>query len=276
MLKSLLGKWKQKKEDTPSVAEEAVAPQANTNDAEDETIRCSTHGSGQITYVCRHLIEQPVQQWHCGYPEEDKPWRDAWCSECNAAFEREGEWNEHNEGTADIKLLCSSCYDDLLGKSVERLDRDVRAAWQAYTSECCRSLEEKQNALRERFQFDHYPRWDYDQQSARLIFSGADAPDLVADVEFVGTLSTMSDTWKWSWANFSLLEPVRSRIAAARDLGEVHGYPHLTVPLWPAEMADGWHMTGIAAEVLGAHGAYHVPTDNGYIFMLIMGMDYAQ
>ncbi|MTW10880.1 hypothetical protein GM658_09710 [Pseudoduganella eburnea] len=115
-----------------------------------------------------------------------------------------------------------------------------------------------------------YPRWNYYQESAQLVFSGGELPDLVADVEFVGTLSTSSNTWMWSWANFSLLEEVRSRIEAVRGFGEEHDYPHLTVPKWAADMQDGWHMTAIAADTLGALGAYRVPTDNGFIFMVIL------
>lgn len=115
-----------------------------------------------------------------------------------------------------------------------------------------------------------YPRWDYYQESAQLVFSGSERPDLVADVEFVGTLSTASDTWMWSWANFSLLEPVRSRIEAVRDFGEEHGYPLLTVPKWKAYLQDGWHMTALALDVLGGMGVYRAPSDNGFIFMVVM------
>lgn len=236
-----------------------------------ETITCPTHGECGFAYVCKHLIANPAQRWHCGYPEDGDPWRDAWCDACNAAFEREGEWNEHNEGEADIGLLCGHCYEDGIGRSVTRLEGAKLAEWDEFVGAHCTTLSDKQAAMSEQFALNDYPRWDYYQETAQLVFSGsAQRPDLVTDVEFVGTISTSSDTWMWSWANFSLLEPVRRRIDAVRSLGEECGYPHLTVPKWIADMHDGWHMTAIAAHALGAIGAYRAPSDNGFIFMLIM------
>jgi len=117
---------------------------------------------------------------------------------------------------------------------------------------------------------DDYPRWDYYQDTAQLVFSDGEQADLVTDVEFVGTLSTANDTWMWSWANFNLLEPVCSRISEVRDIGEEQGFPLLTVPKWNADIQDGWHMTAIALDILDGLGAYRVPTDNGYIFMVVL------
>ena len=256
--------------------ESTAAVPAEASPADSDSVICSTHGSGSGTFVCKHLAENPVQRWHCGYPEEDNQWPDAWCDECNVAYEREGEWNERNEVATDIKVLCSGCYDESIAKSVDRLVGEPLAAWEAWTADCCRTLSEKQDALWERFRINSYPRWDYYQESAQLVFSGADMPDLIADVEFVGTLSTVSKTWKWAWANFSLLEQVRSRIGAVRDHGETYDYPHLQVPMWHADQPDGWHMAGVAAEILGAQGAYRAPSDYGFIFMVMMSVRHTE
>ena len=188
------------------------------------------------------------------------------------AFEREGEWNERNEGELKAVLLCSHCYDEGMASSVDRLAGEALANWDAWADECFAALKQKQGALVEQHDINSYARWDYEQETARLIFSDEGRADLVADIEFVGTLSTVSNTWKWAWANFSLLEPVRSRIAAVRDVGEARDYPHLLVPLWLADESDGWCMAGVAAEVMGALGAYRVPSDQGFIYMVILGV----
>lgn len=235
-----------------------------------ENITCSTHGESTFAYVCKHLIAKPTQRWHCGYPEEGSPWRDAWCSTCNEAYEREGEWNENNEGEADIGLICCHCYEVGIAQSVTRLDAAMQSEWNEYLNTRCSALQAKQDAMTANLKINAYPRWDYFQESAQLVFSGGELPDLVADIEFVGTLSTSSNTWMWSWANFSLHEAVRSRIDAVRNLGEKFDYPHLTVPKWAGDMQDGWHMTALAAEALGALGAYRVPSDNGFIFMVLI------
>ena len=101
-------------------------------------------------------------------------------------------------------------------------------------------------------------------------------PDLIADVEFVGTLSTVSNTWKWPCANFSLLAQVRSRIGAVCDFGETQDYPHLFVPMRHADQQVGWHMASVATEILGAQGAYRAPSDNGFIFMVTMDLRQVQ
>lgn len=235
-----------------------------------DTITCPTHGESQFAFVCQHLLANPVQPWYCGYPEEDAQWRDAWCAECDLALEREGEWNENNEDEAGIQLICCHCYEHHIGQSVNRLQGPALEAWTKFVDGHCATLSEKQSAMTAQLRLDDYPRWDYYQERAQLVFSGGELPELVADIEFIGTLSTASNTWMWSWANFSLLEGVRSRIAAVRDAGEERDYPHLTVPIWEADMHDGWHMTAIAVEQLQAMGAYRVPSDNGYIFMAIL------
>ena len=109
-----------------------------------------------------------------------------------------------------------------------------------------------------------------------ILSKSSATPDLIVDVEFVGTFSAASDTWKWAWANFSLLPQVRSRISAVRDYGETQDYPHLLVPIWHADQQDGWHMAGVAAEIMGAQGAYRVPSDSGFIFMVILDVKHAQ
>jgi len=276
MLDRLIEKWKRMKPKSATAPEATVVAPTDADLVDSDAVICSTHGSSGATFVCKHLAEKPVQRWCCGYPEEDSPWPDAWCEECNVAYEQEGEWNERNEVAANIKVLCSGCYDDGIAKSVDRLGGEALVAWRTLTDSCRQALSEKQDALWKRLQINNYPRWDYQQESAQLIFSGAEMPDLIADVEFVGTLSTVSNTWKWAWANFSLLPQVRSRIGAVRNFGEAQDYPHLLVPMWQADQPDGWLMASVATEILGAQGVYRAPSEQGFIFMVIMDVRHAQ
>jgi len=108
-----------------------------------ETITCPTHGESQFAYVCKHLIANPAQKWHCGCPEEDDPWRDAWCSVCNEAYEREGEWNENNEGIAEIGMLCGHCYENGIAQSVTSMMTPLlplgHNTWRPNAMPCSRS-----------------------------------------------------------------------------------------------------------------------------------------
>ena len=95
---------------------------------------------------------------------------------------------------------------------------------------------------------------------------------MVADVEFIGSISNTSGTWRWSWANFHLHPNVVGRICAVRDYGREPHFARLVVPQWKADVVDAWELAGVAAYVLEAQGVYRAPTDNGYLFMAIMGI----
>ena len=95
---------------------------------------------------------------------------------------------------------------------------------------------------------------------------------LLPDVEFIGSISNTSGTWRWSWANFSLHPQVVGRISAVRQYGLDNGFAPLVVPQWKADVVDAWELAGVAAYVLEAQGVYRAPTDNGYLFMALMGI----
>lgn len=242
-----------------------------TSDEDYDSVHCSTHGQAHTTYVCGHLAAQPVQQWYCDVPSPDNPWPDAWCKACDAEYLKACEWNDSNSSCLDLQILCHHCYAANNAASADSLTGVELEAWEDTICTCHGELHDKQEALEAQYTLGKHKRFDYDQETATLVFSNDGVPALVADVEFIGSVSTKSNTWLWSWANFSTLLPVRSRISAVRDFGEDKGYPRLTVPQWPAEEVDGWEMAGIAAHVLGAQGVYRVPSANGFLFMAIMG-----
>ena len=80
-------------------------------------IKCSTHGAGYRTYVCEHLISNPVQQWFSDNVSEEKRWPDAWCAACDRVFQEQGQWNDQNESKIKIQLLCHQCYESLRSRS---------------------------------------------------------------------------------------------------------------------------------------------------------------
>ena len=59
---------------------------------------CPIHGSGLETFVCEHLVSNPVQEWFSEEQDgDDRRWPDAWCVACDVFFQEEGEWNTNNE-----------------------------------------------------------------------------------------------------------------------------------------------------------------------------------
>jgi hypothetical protein len=47
------------------------------------------------------------------------PRPDAWCRDCDAVLMEAGDWNEKSQAFADIRLLCSCCYDDVKSKNCD-------------------------------------------------------------------------------------------------------------------------------------------------------------
>jgi len=243
---------------------------------ESAQVICDAHGKARTTYVCSHLAADPEQRWHGDYPSDDNPWPDSWCDRCNVAFLREGEWNDRNAGEVKLSVLCHHCYERARGRSVARLTDTHLASWQSFVDDCHRELGAKQDRLKRDYSLDVHKRWDWDQERAELVFSNDGVAAVIAKVQFVGSISTKTDTWLWSWANPSLLENVWLDVKAIRDFGEKRDFPHLTVPKWPAEEADGWDMAAIATHILDAHGVYRTPGDTGFTFLVLTEVRFAQ
>ena len=236
-------------------------------------VHCDRHGEATATYVCGHLFRLPRQQWFGEVPAPDFPFPDAWCADCNAELLRAGgEWTEEAEECLDLKILCHHCYQDAMAQSVDTLEGPVLHVWQEALEAASEALQARQQALEQDWGISRFERWDHDQGQGTLTFSNAGTPCLVADIEFIGTLSRITGTWLWAWGNFHHQAPVVGRIGAVRGWGEERGFTPLTVPLWPAELVDAWEVAGVAAQVLGAQGVYRAPTQNGFLFMALMAL----
>jgi len=77
-----------------------------------DTIHCSTHGENIKAYVCTHLVgDSHGMGFNRNPPVEDNPFPDAWCDQCEVVRAASGGWTESSEKAADIKLICSGCYE---------------------------------------------------------------------------------------------------------------------------------------------------------------------
>ncbi len=233
----------------------------------EDIVECGKHGNSSATYVCKHLLEGEQLGFNYGYdpdePDEIHP--DAWCDECEKIRSAEGGWNDKSESFAEIKLLCSFCYENLREKNWIQDNED-------YTDFLCSSvryLEERQNTFMKKFRIGDYERWDWYQETGKLIFSHDGVPQVEADIDFSGSISTKSDTWLWAWANNSLSELIKSSSRSVRESGEKLGYMNLATARWSASEEDGWEMTAILAKTLNAIGAYRTPGETGYTYMVV-------
>jgi hypothetical protein len=121
----------------------------------------------------------------------------------------------------------------------------------------------------------HWPRYDWYQETQQLIFSENGVAKVVADIQFVGSISTQSDTWLWAWANDSVDPRLSTSMSVVRKFGEEHGFDHLISKQWHAHEVDGWEMASIAAFLLKARGAYRTPKETGFTFMIMTDVRWA-
>lgn len=237
------------------------------SDPEILIVECSIHGKNEAAFVCQHLVNGENVGFNYSYDSDDPDalFPDAWCDACDDVLDEEGEWNERTESFIGITPLCCSCYEISRARNWSQDD-------DKYTELLTSSieyLEEKQDEFIRKFKIDEHPRWDVDQESGKLIFSNEGVPQVEADIQYVGTISTQSDTWLWAWANDSLSENVKHASREIRDMGEQSGFLKLAAAHWPASKGDGWEMTAIMAKALHAIGAYCARREDGFTFMII-------
>ncbi len=236
-------------------------------------VECPEHGIRDATYVCQHLASAVNSGFHSGHDEDDPDelWPDAWCDACEHVRESEGGWNDRSATFAGVRLLCDGCYQRARDRNWKQDDE----AFGTLLSDAVAYLRERQDQLFSRYNLGGYPRYDWNQETGQLIFSEGGRARVVADIQFVGSISTRSHTWLWSWANQSILESVKQRVRTVRAYGDEHRYLKLASACWTAEEVDGWEMTAITAYLLGAAGAYRSPDDRGFSFLAITNADWA-
>lgn len=125
------------------------------------------------------------------------------------------------------------------------------------------------------FQIGAYPRYDWDQEKGQLVWSDSGVPKVIASVQFVGSISTKSNTWLWAWANPTILAAVKRDTLKVKSFGERKRIERLTSQKWTADEIDGWEMTALAARLLEARGAYRSPDSDGFTFMIFTNIRWA-
>ncbi len=238
-------------------------------------VDCAEHGQREATFVCQHVVNGQGLGFHQGFGEDDPDavFPDAWCDGCEAVRNHEGGWNERSEAVASIKILCSGCY---LKRRILNWPRSTHAEQAELIRRSVEYLEAQQDVLRREYRLDEHERYGWDQDSGLLTFSSGGRPAVLANFQFVGSISTRTDTWLWSWANKSDLEPVRAQIRNVRAYGEDHRLLKLACAYWLAKEEDGWEMAAVAAYILQAKGAYRSPDEHKFEFMVLTDVRWAQ
>src|ERR1700731_608953 len=124
-----------------------------------------------------------------------------------------------------------------------------------FAAKCVEEVKVLQDSFSNEFNLNWYEHWFYDQTTGLLTFSTGDK-ELNFKYINVGSYSTKSNTWKWSWDNDSTLDKVKEPIKLVKDFGNSSNFPKLTEGYFPSDEIEAWEFTAIASKLLNGIGIY--------------------
>lgn len=129
--------------------------------------------------------------------------------------------------------------------------------------------------LNKEFKLGKYGRWDADQDTGKLIFSDKGKPKVIASFQIAGSYSTYSNTWKWSWANETVDLAMKRDMNKIKEFGEKNQFKELSTAQWECDEDYAWTMTAVAGHLLKAKGAYRGQIQDGFVYLLITDIKWA-
>lgn len=138
-------------------------------------------------------------------------------------------------------------------------------------------LDRKQHSLEQTHGLGGHARWAFDQHEGRLQFLDQHgAIQLSADVVIIGSFVAASNSWRWAWANETIMPNLRAQSEALKALAQ-----HTSMDLFAQQQTfviDGegmaWELAAMAVKQLGALGCYRGPSANGQtaVFFALMAV----
>ena len=131
-------------------------------------------------------------------------------------------------------------------------------------------LIEQQKIIEETYGIHNYENWFYEQETGILTFSNNETDEKIVEIKYeeVGSISNISETWLWSWANPHLDLKIKTEIESVKKYGIKNDLDFLTKSKWFGDEYDAWEMTAISAFLMQAKGAYKLPLENTLSFVI--------
>ena len=141
-------------------------------------------------------------------------------------------------------------------------DPDWYAPWR---HDAVHLLQEQNERLNAQFRLGTWPRFDYELETRRLIFSENGQARVVADIQIVGSTSQKAGNWLWAWANTHWPTDCIEDSERVCSFGEEHGIGELVSGYVEGDDLNGlgWELTAVTARICEAAGAYRPPRDEG-------------
>jgi hypothetical protein len=139
----------------------------------------------------------------------------------------------------------------------------------SFVEDCRNELRQKIASSVDKWKLTKFARFNFDQETGQIEFLDGEGPDIVCEVQVIGTYSKATRTWLWAWKNDFILDKLKDDSLIVNEFGDRHGLERLLDPKWEATEEDAWDMTAVAAHLSPAEGAYRLPNRDVMIFMLL-------
>ncbi|HEX7871101.1 MAG TPA: hypothetical protein VF455_13415 [Chryseobacterium sp.] len=126
-----------------------------------------------------------------------------------------------------------------------------------------------QEKFKQEYDLDSYANWFYESEASILRLYNEDEDEIFFRYIPIGTFSSNSETWMWSWFNNSSFEPNKNETLKIKQFGEEHNYQKLVDGTFASDKYDGWQFLAIGILILGGIGVYKVNSDNLDIYMIL-------
>lgn len=144
------------------------------------------------------------------------------------------------------------------------------AQFNNYLNDCYDKLETKQYKLLQKYEIGKFEEYWYSQEDCILQFKTDHQVELEFNCIFIGSWSSNSNTWMWSWANESMTDNVRQTSTVLKELQQITGSNVFTTPYFECDEAMAHELTALSVEHLNAKGMYISPGEKSHLFIAIM------
>jgi hypothetical protein len=145
---------------------------------------------------------------------------------------------------------------------------DTQQNFEGYKDSCFEEMSSLQDAFMALYDINSYENWFYDHGIGVFNFKSDDGRNLYFKYVDVGSFSTATNTWNWSWNNESTPYNVKRGIEKVRSFGEAQHFDQLTQGLTNGDEYTGWDCTVVAAKLLSALGMYRFPHEHLFCYFI--------
>jgi hypothetical protein len=230
------------------------------------------HGSGAgtpATFICRHLANGSGRGFHL-QPDEEDPWPDAWCDECEHRLAQDGGWSE-GAFLESMTTVCGGCWDrareDRGGGPAQPMSlSDVDAL---VADSLCRQ-QRRQDEMVRAFRVGRHGRWRWEPGTGGFWFdTESGVPRLSASFLFAGTYAPCDGSFLWSWANPTLERALTKPLVQVKRFGEARGIDWLAHSHHECDEPTALRWMAVAADRLGGRFIYRVLQDPVFVYVLL-------